>query len=164
VAGIGMDGDPNAINYWDMGLSDLTSYLRPTNSILASTLGTILDPSNLEQDPLVVAAYDTSIQALPWRTNPHFVGVILVAVDLPPNLMGDYHLQATSPAIGAGASGKDGVDAPGEDIDGDNRPPGNVDIGADQQGDRGVQTVIPGALSDFFRTLYKVFLPKIGKH
>ena len=28
----------------------------------------------------------------PWRTNPNFVGAILVAADLPPRVLGDYHL------------------------------------------------------------------------
>jgi hypothetical protein len=172
VAGIGLQGDPNAINYWDMGLADLSGYLAPTDSILDSTTGTILDASNLvDADPLVVASYDTSIQALPWRTNPHFVGVILVAVDLPPNLMGDYHLAPGSPAINQGARYKDQaagnrVFAPGTDIDGDNRPGGSVDIGGDEYvaggGNRGT-TVIPGALSDFFATLFRTFLPVMSK-
>ena len=49
---------------------------------------------------------------VPQRGNPHFVGTILVALDLPPNLMGDYHLQSVSPANNAGAASKSGVGAP----------------------------------------------------
>ena len=59
----------------------------------------------------------------PWRTNPAFIGAILVAVDLPPNLMGNYHLASNaSPAFNAGAASKSGVAAPTTDIDDGARP------------------------------------------
>jgi hypothetical protein len=165
IAGIGLAGDPNPITYWDLGLSDETDYLSLSYSIVQTMRGAIDGGNNLvNQDPLVVAAYDTSVQALPWRTNPHFVGVILVAVDLPPNLMGDYHLQDTSPADNAGTSGVGDVDAPGEDIDGDNRAPGSIEIGADELGaNSAFLTVIPGAYGKLARSLYLLYMPLITR-
>ncbi len=161
VAGIGITGDPNPINYWDMGLADMSGAVAPTNSIISSTVGTALHPSNLVgSNPLVRESYDTTVDVMPWRTNPNFVGVIMVAVDLPPNLMGDYHLQSASPAVNAGASLKDGVRAPRRDIDGDRRPSsGGYEIGADELGPlSGFLTVIPGAAADPF---VEVFLPLV---
>jgi len=85
-------------------------------------------------DPLVASAYDTALSFAPWRTNPNFVGAILVAADLPPNLLGNYHLlDNTSPAYNAGAASKNGVAAPTTDIDGQARPAlGGFDSGADE--------------------------------
>jgi hypothetical protein len=94
------------------------------------TAGTIADGSNIVGvDPLVVSEYEVTVQVLPWRGNPNFVDPLIVAVDQPVELMGDYHLQGGSPAIDAGA----GAGAPGLDIDDDGRPQGPaVDIGADE--------------------------------
>jgi hypothetical protein len=192
VAGIGQDGDPNAIYFWDMGLADLTHSLSPTNSILTANdgvgtvYGVVADASNqiaypgsdataVPNFPEFFETYDTTVQAMPWRTNPNFVGVIMVAVDLPPNLMGNYHIQSFSPAVDAGASDKDGVFAPVLDIDGEIRPV--HDIGADEvstaavnnavlsagaafSGDSptyNVQTVIPGSGQSLFTK--QIFLP-----
>jgi hypothetical protein len=166
VAGIGLDGDPFPINNWDVGMQGLTFLLEPTNSILQTPTGTVADASNLiNQDPLVIQSYDTSVQVLPWRTNPHFVGVDIVAVDLPPTLMGDYHLQAGSPAIDAGVASKSGQAAPTRDIDNDPRPSGaGYEIGADETGAFGLfLTVIPGAYEEFVRAPYLVYIPLISK-
>ena len=173
IAGIGLEGDPNPKNFWDMGVPSLPgARLAPTYSIISSTLGFVPDASNLVGvDPLIVAAYDTSVSALPWRTNPHFVGVLLVAVDLPPNLMGNYHLQtegALSPAIDAGTASvlANGVlvRAPRRDIDADLRPSGDgYEIGADETGPySGFLTVLPGTAAGPgpFVTMY---LPVIRK-
>jgi hypothetical protein len=170
IHGLGLEGDPNPINYWDMGLSDLSFYLAPTYSIISSTVGisTGSHPSNrIGVDPLVRLAYDTSVSVLPWRTNPNFIGVNLVALDVPPNLMGDYHLQPTvSPAVNAGAfayppTGFPLVTAPSQDIDGDLRPSnGRVEIGADETGPlSGLLLVLPGD----FDTTNRFFLPNIVK-
>jgi hypothetical protein len=134
VAGIGLLGDPNPINHWDLGVSDLTGFLSPTNSVMQVTTGTIADGSNqVGFDPMIVAPYDTSIAVLPWRGNPRFVDTLLVAVDVPADQMGDYHLLLTSPALNLGASSKNGVNAPGLDIDGDLRPSsGGFEAGADE--------------------------------
>jgi hypothetical protein len=97
-------------------------------------LGTTPSASNVVGvDPAVVATYSTSIAVLPWRGNPRFVDTLLVAVELPVDQMGDYHLQAASPALNAGAASKSGVNAPTQDIDGDARPSsGGFEVGADE--------------------------------
>ncbi len=166
VSGIGLDGDPAPINYWDLGMADLTFPLAPSSSILQTMVGAVDDGTNLVgQDPLVIQSYDTSIQVLPWRTNPHFVGVDIVAVDLPPNLMGDYHLGAGSPAIDSASASKDGVNAPGRDIDNDRRPSDQgFEMGADETGALGaILTVIPGAYELFDRSTLQIYLPIMVK-
>ena len=57
-----------------------------------------------------------------------------MASDLPPNLLGDYHLKDnTSPAYNLGAASKSGVNAPGVDFDDQARPAlGAFDAGADE--------------------------------
>jgi hypothetical protein len=73
------------------------------------------DPSNIVgDDPLVVAEYDSTVRVFPWRGNPNFVGADIVALELPVTLLGDYHLQATSPAIDRAATSLD--------LDGDGEP------------------------------------------
>ncbi|NUQ84072.1 MAG: DUF11 domain-containing protein [Anaerolineales bacterium] len=133
VAGIGLTGDPNPVNYWDLGVSDGTGLLSPTNSILQTDYGTIPDASNQSVDPQVVDLYDTTVSTLPWRGHPRFVDVLMITVDTAPNLLGDYHLQDASPARDAGAPSKGSVSAPAFDIDDDARPiNGAFDIGADE--------------------------------
>ncbi|MEZ4866175.1 MAG: IPT/TIG domain-containing protein [Caldilineaceae bacterium] len=136
VTGLGLPGDATPINYWDIGVADGSGVLTPNYSILQVTTGTSGGTGNqIGADPLVVATYDTSVAFAAWRTNPNFVGAILVAVETPPNLMGDYHLQAASPAVDMGVAGQDGVNAPTDDIDGDMRPAGaGYDSGADEVG------------------------------
>jgi hypothetical protein len=149
VAGIGLQGDPNPINYWDLGMADGTSLLAPTYSMLQVADGTLLDASNqVGVDPLAVASYTTTVSVLPWRGGPQFVGNAIVAIDLPPTLMGDYHLQATSTAIDAGTVVKAGISAPASDIDGDPRPVGaGFDIGADETvAGLAIQARPPGSL------------------
>jgi hypothetical protein len=140
VAGIGLAGDPDPIRLWDMGSTDGSGPLAPTNTMLnEAVLSNIVpDPSNqIGVNPQVIATYNTSVAVMPWRTAPGMTGIALVAVELPPNLMGNYHLTAGSPARNAGAAGKTvgalTVDAPLADYDGDPRPslPG-YEIGADE--------------------------------
>jgi hypothetical protein len=130
VAGIGLQGDPNPIFNWDVGVSDGSGLLAPTSSLLQTDLGTIPSGSNLiGSDPLVVATYDTSVQVQPWRGNPRFVDILMVTAQADPNQLGDYHLQGSSPAIDAGTA----VGAPGLDWDDQGRPQGPaVDMGADE--------------------------------
>ncbi len=134
VAGIGLTGDPYPINQWDLGVSDGIGLLSPTNSILQVTTGTVPHASNIVGvDPGVVATYDTSVRALPWRGNPRFVDIMMITADATPNLLGDYHLAAGSPAINAGAASKSGVNAPTQDFDSGLRPSnGGFEIGADE--------------------------------
>ncbi len=146
VWGIGLEGDPEPIRLWDLGVAGTSYLLAPAHSVLNVADGTVPSDTNLVGvNPQVVSPYEMSVAIMPWRTDPNFVGVNLVAVDLPPTLMGDYHLQATSPAINAGAASKDGVNAPASDIDTDLRPAGGgYEIGADETGPLSdVPTVLP---------------------
>ena len=87
----------------------------------------------------MLSPYDTQVAFNGWRTNPNFIGAFLISLDLPPELLGDYHIAPTSPAVNRGAASKSGVNAPTIDIDGDARPssPG-FEAGADE---------IPGAVA-----------------
>ena len=108
--------------------------------------------TTLSNDPVFVAPYDVAVNILPLRTYPAFRQAVIVALILPPSLMGDYHLlNATSPAYGRGTGSVRvrwggttqtnawiyTVPAPNRDIDGNNRPSGNganrrYDAGSDQ--------------------------------
>jgi hypothetical protein len=134
VVGIGLAGDPFPINRWDLGVSDSVGMLTPTNSLLQTTQGTVPDASNIVGSaPLVVTEYDTSVSIAPWRGNPRFVDTVLVTALATPNVLGDYHIATGSPAVNAGADSRSGVNAPGDDIDGQARPAGAaIDIGADE--------------------------------
>jgi hypothetical protein len=138
VLGIGVPGDATAVNHWDMGAFDGSGTLSPTDTILQTTAGTFPHPSNVLTDPLVVQGYDVSVSVTAFRGNPNFVGAVLVAVPLPPNLLGDYHLTAASPGVNQGAASKAGVSAPAVDYDGNSRPSaGGFEIGADELGTGG---------------------------
>jgi len=138
VLGIGAAGDVTPIDYWDMGVvGSLSDLLSPTNSILQNSThpGVIPDASNIVgADPQVVATLDIPLSFTSWRTNINFIGAIMVTVDLPPFLAGDYHLtSAASPAVNAGVVSKNSVAAPAFDIDNQSRPSGaSYDIGADE--------------------------------
>jgi hypothetical protein len=135
VSGIGLAGDPNPIQQWDLGVSDGSGMLAPKYSVLQSTAGTILDPSNqVGVDPQVVLQYDTSVDVLPWRGGPRLIDTTIVAAEAPPNLMGDYRIAMLgSPALDAGTASLGGVAAPADDIDGLPRPRNaGFDIGASE--------------------------------
>ena len=138
IAGIGQPGDPVPIYNWDLGVSDGTGLLAPTNSLLQVTTGTIADGSNVVgSDPMVVTPFDVSVQVLPWRGNANFIDPLIVSLETRVDLLGDFHLQDGSPAIDMGAPAKAGIAAPLDDIDGDLRPvpvDGNWDMGADEFG------------------------------
>jgi uncharacterized repeat protein (TIGR01451 family) len=146
VLGIGQPGDATPVNNWDIGVFDGPGLLAPTNSIVQQNAGShpyTTSPSNSTANPGVVSSYDTVLDFAPWRTNPNFVGAILVAADLPPAILGDYHLASNaSPAYNAGAASKAvpayaqppaTLAAPASDFDGEARPGfGAFDIGADE--------------------------------
>ncbi|MHB8891129.1 MAG: hypothetical protein ACYC65_03700 [Candidatus Limnocylindrales bacterium] len=136
VVGIGLPGDGTPIDDWDLGTGDGSGILGPTNSIVQQNAGDhtyVTSPTNSAADPSVLDEYDLSVGFSPWRTNPNFIGALLVAVDAPAGQLGDYHLGGASPAVDGGASAKGGVSAPAWDIDNDGRPNGaGQDVGADE--------------------------------
>jgi len=122
--------------YWDMGVTGTTTpeFLNPLNSLLTSLTDTQVpahnyDASNLAADPTVPVFRRAYLNALESaqvvdeggnNINVRFTPITALA--------GDYHLRATSPALDAG----DDAAAPATDIDGQNRPNGTTDIGADE--------------------------------
>jgi hypothetical protein len=133
VAGIGLEGDPSPIFRWDMGVSGGGGILSPTHSLLHVPYGEP-EPTNLiGLDPLVVTEYDLTIRVFPWRAAPNFIGTDIVAVDVSPDLMGDYHLSAGSPAINAGIDPAAVLAELNQDYDGQPRPSQHeFEIGADE--------------------------------
>jgi hypothetical protein len=145
VTGIGLAGDNTPVDQWDLGAADGSGSLAPTSSIVQQSAAAhpyTTSASNRTSAPGVVASYDTKVSFAPWRTNPNFIGAVLVAVDAASGL-GNYHLAgSTSPAYNAGAASKAlpayqqppaSLAAPTADFDGQVRPAGGgFDIGADE--------------------------------
>lgn len=143
VTGIGAEGDNTAINYWDLGTATNDIDLTPTNSIIQQDTMTntyALDPSNASTDPSVVTLFNIPMYFTTWR---NFTNNILVTIDLPPSLLGDYHLFGNmSPAHDSGAANKTVpayqgppavLNAPNGDIDNLARPADNAfDMGASE--------------------------------
>jgi hypothetical protein len=134
VSGIGMKGDPMPIFYWDLGVYDGSGVLSPTNSLFQVAYNENPSATNIVgQDPLFVAEFATGITTMAWRGNPNFVNTTMVVLNVPPKLMGDYHLQAGSPAVNKGAAQKGVIGAPNQDFDRGPRPTsGGYEIGADE--------------------------------
>ena len=146
VTGIGLDGDTTAVDLWDVGVADATGVLAPTRSVIQQNSGqhafsNPTDAGNKATDPKVAESWAPSVAFATWRQNPAFVDATLVtptaAGEVPPDLMGDYHLQAcsggaSSPACDIGVASSSGVTAPTKDIDGDTRPSNAIDAGSDE--------------------------------
>jgi len=153
VTGIGgtlPDGTPGGVNNWDMGVLDVPgALLEPVSSVIQTTTGTLASPTNVvSNDPGLVSPYDVTVNVLASRMYPAFRQAVIVAQQLPPSLMGNYHLlSSASPAYGLGAArttvrwGPGGggwvyqVSAASPDIDGQPRPslrPTRYDAGSDQ--------------------------------
>ncbi|MGI5238971.1 hypothetical protein [Dactylosporangium sp. CA-139066] len=139
VTGIGAPGAPpgEPLNLWDMGSADGTGPLEPTNSVLQTTTGTVLSPTNkVGVDPKVVAQFPTSVQIQTSRTFPSFRQAVIVVQDVAGTQMGNYHLAAGSAATNGGAPvkivGNVVLIPPRLDIDGDRRNMLFPDIGADE--------------------------------
>ncbi|MCW2761582.1 MAG: pectin esterase [Marmoricola sp.] len=153
VTGIGLVGDSSPVDQWDLGVADATGVLSPTSSVVqqdAAEHTYTASGTNSSAAPQVVDTYDLSVAFQTWRQNPAFVDSTLVAVEAPPNQMGDYHLQdcPTSPACNLGVSAAEGVNAAATDIDDQARPAlGGYDAGADEFG---AAPATPPASSDLF--------------
>ena len=132
-------------NPWDIGVIGGVGSLAPTNSIIQQNSGTYpytTSPTNASVNPAVLSTYDVGLSFTSWRTNVNFIGAIMVTADLPPNLLGNYHIPAASPAYNTGAASKavpayqqapTTLNAPAFDIDNDGRPGfGSFDKGADE--------------------------------
>jgi len=124
-------------NRWDLGVADGAQLLAPTNSIVQQVAAAhpyTTSATNRAVDPQVVTPYDIGVTFNSWRNNPGFLGAILISQDLPPTLLGNYHLLDTSPAVNLGAASQSGVTAPTGDIDGASTRPvgGGYDAGADE--------------------------------
>ena len=99
VTGIGLTGDTSAIEHWDVGVADGTGLLAPVNSVLQQSSAAhpyTASGTNSTADPKVVEPWTLSVSFATWRQNAAFVDANVVAVEAPPDLMGDYHLQACS--------------------------------------------------------------------
>ena len=154
--GIGQDGDASPINYWDIGLADglcngssnVRRCLSPLNTMFDNTSNNtsnvVASPTNIVGGAVnfVDDTYRVTLNALPWRGYPQFVGAILVAVDRPIGQMGNYHLAAgTNVAVNGGRASAATVGgpsstqaAPAIDIDDQARPSGGAfDIGSDER-------------------------------
>jgi hypothetical protein len=141
VTGIGSPQAPAAdpVVHWDMGSIDPGITLRPTYTLLQQLdPGVLASPTNkIGLDPKVKLPFDTSATILVSRTFPSFREAVIVAANVPPTLLGDYHLlNATSPASGAGTRqqiyGAVTVPAPALDYDGDTRFLPAPEAGADE--------------------------------
>jgi uncharacterized repeat protein (TIGR01451 family) len=159
-------------NHWDLGVADGPGSLAPTNSIVQQTAHPYTaSGTNSTANPNVIAPIDIPVTFNTWRNNPAFLGAIMISADLPPTLMGNYHLSvtgstcpATSPACNLGAASKTlpayqgggSRAAPTFDIDNEPRPLlGGYDAGADEypgpladlsiRKTNGVDSVAPGA-------------------
>lgn len=141
VNGIGLGG-PTDVETWDVGSLDPAMVLAPVNSVIqqdAAQHPYTTSSTNRVTDPKVVASWPISVSFATWRQNPAFVDANIAVVEVPADLMGDYHLSGCatggSPACNIGAATVGGVNAPTVDIDGDVRPAGGgYDAGSDEVG------------------------------
>lgn len=100
------DGDANV---YDLGVADGSGTLNVGASNLVGV------------NPSLMNAYTTAISFAPWRTNPNFIGAILVVVDAAPSLLGNYHITSGSAARNLCVGSLSGVNMPAADFDGQSR-------------------------------------------
>ncbi|WP_413785721.1 hypothetical protein [Intrasporangium zincisolvens] len=159
VTGIGLAGDASPVDEWAVGNADGTGLLAPTSSVIQQDASHPYTASatNRFTDPQVVRPYALSVSFATWRQNPAFVDANVVAVEQPPDLMGDYHLAScatgsASPACNLGAASAGGVAMPTTDIDGDGRPSnGGYEAGSDES-PGGTVTPPPSTPAFYFST------------
>ncbi len=136
--------------YSELAVLGTTGKLDPRNGVLTDVTG--YDPSNISADPLFVSAYvnggpghllsaepDGTILTIPaFDEGGNFIdlafGPMTLTDPVSGALLGDYHLQAISPAVERGNNAILGTSADlSLDFDGGARPSGtNADIGADE--------------------------------
>jgi hypothetical protein len=157
LQGVGLTLDTSPIRLWDIGLADglcnssgnARRCLTPvrnrfdTSALNAANVTTLVNNLVGSVVNFIDDSYRVSINALPWRGYPQFVGAVLVAVERPVGQMGNYHLDAGSSAIDAGAASTPAIGGPAGsepapliDIDDQARPfpvGGAFDIGSDER-------------------------------
>jgi hypothetical protein len=156
LQGIGLAGDPAPLRLWDIGRFDglcsggnARRCLTPvrnrfdTSALNGANVTTLANNLVGSAVNFVDDSYRVSINALPWRGYPQFVGAVLIAADLPVGQMGNYHLDTGSSAINAGAASTTSVGgisstvpAPTIDIDDQGRANSTAnpnDIGSDER-------------------------------
>ncbi|MFZ5634336.1 MAG: SdrD B-like domain-containing protein [Bacillota bacterium] len=134
ISGIGASGDPQPVRVIDLEVFGTAALLNPQYCILSQQYAggsdnIYLDP--VSGDPGFVSEYDTQLTAVAFNMEPDFKSVKIVTVD-PEPVPADYHITSASPAVDRGAGQVSGIPAPATDYDGDARPPGACDIGADE--------------------------------
>jgi hypothetical protein len=121
-----------------MGSADGVGPLTPTNSVLQTTTGTTLSPTNtVGVDPQVKTPFTATVTIETSRTFPSFRQAVIVVQPVALNQMGDYHLVGTaSPANGRGVGSRTfggvTVTAPRTDFDGQSRSVTTPEAGADE--------------------------------
>jgi len=111
--------------YWDLQVAGAAGALNPQYCLLTDTTG--YAATNISGDPLFTAAY---VNTLASSTVLDEGGNAITVRFTPVKPAGDYHIAATSPAVDKGSA----AGSPVVDFDGDARPNGCVDIGADEAG------------------------------
>ena len=122
VSGIGQTGDTTPLNLWDVGIADPgAGQLSPTHSVLSTDPAALggqgyLNPvgagNTLTPPPTLASAnaaaftapFNLQLDIAPMRINFRFRVTAIVNIGLPTNGIGDYHIDATSPAAGLGVS------------------------------------------------------------
>jgi len=119
----------NGPDYWDLAVTGVAGQMDPRFCILTDRTG--YDASNLSTDPIFFVEYFNLIQT---ATVLDEGGNAITVRFTPVKPSGNYHLQATSPAIDAGEAALPPLlDELGFDYDTEPRPSGlGTDIGADE--------------------------------
>ena len=102
-----------------------------TDNIAPGIDGTVAAPAGVG----FVNPQDFVVDSLMWRNNTNTSFPVIVAHMVPINLLADYHLQTTAStafAVNAGSATGAGAIAPNHDIDGQGRPSGAFERGADE--------------------------------
>jgi uncharacterized repeat protein (TIGR01451 family) len=112
------------------------SYISPTTNIAPALDGTVAATLG---GVGFANPQDFPVDSLMWRNNTNVSFPVIVAQMVPITLLADYHLLSPSPTgvngtLNTGLDSGDGATAPARDIDGDSRPVGSVDRGADEVG------------------------------